>query len=88
MYKEGVVYIWQNQVGVMACLNGVETMIDCGPNPPCKYVDKVWWGTQTSDPTFPGSLVIAVAGDLREKYPPSGERSILELFKQPQLEPA
>jgi hypothetical protein len=32
--------------------------------------------------------VYAEPGDLRPKYPPSGEQSVLDLFKRPELEPA
>lgn len=91
MYKQGVVYIWQNQVGVFACLNGTECIILDGPFPPCDDVDKQWWWTDTDSPEYPNDLnhgMIAFAGDLREKKPPSGELKVLEWFKQPELEPA
>lgn len=94
MYKQDVVYIWQNQVGEYAYLNGVECMLTSGINPPDIDSDKYYWWTDTKhvkaplEEQGPEWTMMAWAGDLREKYPPSGERSILELFKQPELEPA
>lgn len=89
MYQVDRVYIWQNQVGELAYLNGTETtVIDAEmrfltpegrsergwPTDTTKVVDGVVW------------VYFAQAGDLRPKDLPPGEQSILNLFKQPEPE--
>lgn len=87
-YKLGQTYIWQNQVGKMAYLNGTECTV---LEPPKVH----WCGIKRRDVS--GQLVdtpadvgyfFAEPGDLRPKDPPKGERTVFDLFKQPVLEPA
>jgi hypothetical protein len=91
MYEVGRVYIWQNCTGDLACLNGTETIVLEAAS---RYLsDKGRWEfgclTDTQDPLGdPEVEVYAEPGDLRPKYPPSGEQSVLDLFKRPELEPA
>ena len=88
MYKKGVVYIWQNMPDENSCLNGVETTVTEGPLNLLNS-HRIFWITDTQSPTVSEPCaMLAEKGDLREKYPPSGELSILELFKQPELQPA
>jgi hypothetical protein len=93
MYKVGEVYIWQNQVGELTYLNETETIIIQGPHPfyredKNEIVDG--WDTDSPLPNSapPDFVMVAFEGDLRPKDPPRGERSILELFKQPEVETA
>ena len=91
MYQLNTVYIWQNQVGKYAVLNGTETTVLGGPYQPDENDEVVWWETNTLPPdeTDPNEwFMTAYVGDLRPKDPPSGEKSILELFTLPVLEPA
>lgn len=87
MYVIGKVYIWQNQTGETAFLNGSETIVMEAPK-----LYGFWPAplqrTDTQHPSDPKIFALAAEGDLRLKEPPTGELSILELFKQPQLEPA
>lgn len=86
MYELGPVYIWQNQVGHMAYLNGQETTVRTRPIR-CRTTCGRWIVAQVTsshapDPRF---FVVAVRGDLRPKNPPSGERKILDLFSKNRL---
>ena len=81
MYQCGITYIWQNQTGRHAHLNGQETQVTS------EYRTfsgigflgtRKGWATET--PTPYGGFVLAEPGDLRPKNPPSGERKALELF--------
>lgn len=93
-YEVGKVYIWQNQVGHLARLNGQETMVT-GPKE--LAVDMATgrlieiWPTDTPcncDHPEPHALA-AMRGDLRPKDSPSGEQKVLSWFKtKPVLEPA
>lgn len=78
MYEIGKVYIWQNQVGEYARLNGTE----CTPVEPARM-----WDFADGCPTIMGQLVstdyngmVAFRGDLRPKNPPPGEQLINEMF--------
>lgn len=91
LYEVGQVYIWQNQTGELAYLNGTECTVlgdMCewgGENLPG------FWGQETDSLSSDDMGVfswIAEAGDLRPKGTPSGESSITDLFKLPELEPA
>ncbi len=81
MYEIGKVYIWQNQVGEYAVLNGTE----CTPVEPAGM-----WGL-TKHSAILGQLVdtwwdgvpngmVAFRDDLRPKNPPPGEQLINEMF--------
>ena len=92
MYEKGKVYIWQNQVGEHAFLNGTETTIIEGP-----YYDILFengyrgisWKTDSKPAQEgPGVSMHAFPGDLRLKEPPPGQAKIFEMFKLPQLERA
>lgn len=92
MYEINRIYIWQNLVGKFAHLNGVETTV----TGECIVLGLeggsviVMWPTDTTIPGSKGEcFLFAEKGDLRPKYPPSGEESILSLFTlTPELEPA
>lgn len=78
MYRFDIVYIWQNQTGEYAPLNGLETRVLKGPmmesfdgDPP-----RICWLTDTVIPADPGDLLgdwamYAYTGDLRPKDPPA-----------------
>lgn len=90
MYEIGRVYIWQNQSGVLAHLNGTETTV---VGPVETHLDLITGKRlqgQATDSTCPrdSNFYFAEAGDLRPKNPPAGERSVLDLFKLPELETA
>jgi hypothetical protein len=94
MYEVGKVYIWQNQVGECAALNGTETTVLEGP---FVWITTVTQARQTgwlTDSYLPGeekndpNQMVAFFGDLRLKDPPNGEKIIMELFKQPEMETA
>ncbi len=88
-YEIGKVYIWQNQVGEMAHLNGTECTVTDGVSMHWCLISRRWIAGQCTDsPCERGRTYVAEAGDLRPKDPPTGERSILDLFKLPELEPA
>ena len=91
MYKPGVVYIWQNQKGEYAFLNGSETTVLTGPHKSIGVSMPSWWETDSLMPGKPNLnkwYIVAFPGDLREKNVPSGESSVLALFKQSELQPA
>lgn len=92
MYEINKVYIWQNQVGKYAVLNGTETTVIDGPFAPNQeFINKKdpWWETNSLPPgetDLNEHYMIAHPGDLRLKEPPSGQVKILEMFKhQPEL---
>lgn len=84
MYEIGRVYVWQNQVGPFACLNGKETTVIGPLESHWQYPTRIGQRTDTLDPTAPGVLH-AEHGDLRPKNDPKGERGIMDLFKLPEL---
>lgn len=96
MYKQGVLYIWQNQKGEYAYLNGTETTVLSGPNKPIGVGMPTWRETDSlmqGKPDLHKWYLVAFPGDLREKNTPNGERKIMEMFtktitKTPVLEPA
>jgi hypothetical protein len=86
MYEIGRVYIWQNQTGKYARINGVE----CTPTEsPARYrhnaTGQIVWSQPVTN--VDGERWLAMRGDLRPKNPPAGERSITDMFKVPQHEP-
>ena len=92
MYEVNKVYIWYNQVGEFAYLNGVECTVT-GPferfTSAMTNTPEWGWPTDTAGyPPWDNRVTYAEAGDLREKNPPTGEQSIKNLFKLPELEEA
>ena len=95
MYEVNRVYIFQNQVGMFAYLNGQETTVIGPPrklpNPLCGH-GGLHQETDTPPPHWLRGVtetnVFAGPGDLRPKDAPPGEQSVLDLFKLPELEPA
>lgn len=90
MYEIGRVYIWQNQVAGYARINGQETTVT-GSAREVRGVDgRVFVGQRTDTPGvfYTKGFIFAERGDLRPKNPPSGEKSISDLFKAPSHEPA
>lgn len=87
MYEIGKLYRWRNQVGVAARINGVECIPDERPS---YYRHKLtnirYWGQHVVNSD--GEEWIAFSGDLVPVNPPSGEKSISDLFKAPSHEPA
>lgn len=90
MYEIGKVYIWQNQVGPLAHLNDTEcTVLDHPHEVWCVIKQLHAWGQRTDSPCDNGdNYYFAEVGDLRPKKPPRGERSIMALFRAPELVPA
>jgi hypothetical protein len=93
-YEVGRVYIWQNQVGPFAYLNGKETTVIGDAvklsNPVLKS-GGLHQETDTPPPVFikdATSNCCAGPGDLRPKDPPPGEQSVIDMFKQPEPEHA
>lgn len=89
-YEYNRIYIWQNQVGPLAHINGTETMVI---GPVQEMWDLVSQSFRIGQPTdmaseTPGRYYFAEAGDLRPKNPPTGETEILKLFKMPEVETA
>lgn len=83
MYRQDIVYIWINQVGKYAHLNGTETMVVSDAKvAKCEDgVIRTVWDTTTPSGR-PGGYMWAYAGDLiPRKDTPPGELKILELFK-------
>lgn len=84
MYEIGRVYIWQNQVGVMGHINGTECTLTGSSMRYRSVLDGQWrdgWPTDTLAP--PGLTAFAEPGDLRPRDTPSGERRVLDLFREP-----
>lgn len=89
-YEIGKVYIWQNQVGDMAHLNGLECTV-LGPIE--RYFDdlsKTWHMGQKTDLSGHDDISgdfdwYADQGDLRPKSPPTGEREIMDMFKETEM---
>lgn len=95
MYEINKIYVWQNQVGEYASLNGVETTVVSEAfdfTLHSTFETRIAWQTDTYAPGCPRieeNRMVAFVGDLRPKDPPSGEQKILELFNNvPELEPA
>lgn len=94
MYEVGKIYIWQNQVGEYAYLNGTETTVLKGPDPTLRRATgkvEMCWETDSHPPSSQSIthyVMVAFVGDLRPKDPPKGEKIIMELFKQPERETA
>lgn len=94
MYEVGKVYIWQNMPGKHSYLNGTETTVV----EPLKEVlasiagtRAQWVWQQRTDTKCIDShrYMGAMAGDLRPKNPPTGERLVRDLFEpKPVMEPA
>jgi hypothetical protein len=86
-YEVGRVYIWQNQVGDWAYLNGTETTV-IGPRVAYTSVKdgSKQWGWPVDRPIHSkGWQAYALLGDLRPKNPPPGEQKIIDLFKLSEL---
>lgn len=91
MYEIGKVYIWQNQAGAFAALNGTETTVI---GPPMRRPDAlfnantIFQETDTPPPDYLRAMVstnaLAGPGDLRPKDPPPGERTVRAMFKLPE----
>lgn len=87
MYEIGKVYVWRNQTGVSAHINGEE----CVPEEPAANYRNILtgqtvWGQRVVNSD--GVPWIAFRGDLIQKNPPPGEQSILDLLRTPQPETA
>ncbi len=83
MYKTNTIYVWQNQVGDHAYLNGTECTVTGGKERFLAAQDNDWhegWPTDTEIPNPLWGVCYALAGDLREKDMPSGERMICDMF--------
>lgn len=88
-YEVGGLYVWHNQVGEAAYLNGTETVVTGDICDVCYRGELIGRGQPTSTiADDEGNHWYAEPGDLRRKEPPPGQQSIINMFKQPQLEPA
>ena len=84
-YEIGVEYIWQNQVGEMAYLNGIECTVVGAPSLGFDVISQSYAVSQETD-TFcpdPQYYYFASAGDLRRKQPPTGLATVLAWFTAP-----
>lgn len=82
-YALGPVYIWQNCVKEFEKLNGTETIV-IGNVQDCEYFGTtVTAQGQLTDTIFNGTIMAADKHSLRPKNPPSGEKSISEMFSKP-----
>lgn len=82
LYDVGRVYVWQNLRWPYECLNGLDTTV----TDDILHCDVTGRNGQQTDTIWQcsGSPMIAEAGDLRSKNPPSGELSVLDQFKSPE----
>lgn len=84
-YEIGVVYVWQNQVGRLACLNGLECVV-IGPAK-TYFGGGDWQYGWPTDSQLPDAMiaheVMAFPGDLRRKQPPTGLATVLAWFTAP-----
>jgi hypothetical protein len=88
MYEIGKVYVWRNATGRFAYLSGLETTV----TGPAQWYEQLTTGrvfqgqpTDSQSREYPGSVIMAERGDLVPKDPPTGERSVYDLFKLPTL---
>lgn len=82
-YALGPVYIWQNCIEEWSQLNGLETIV-IGNVQEYEYADcNVKALAQQTDTEFKGQKMCADDTQLRLKNPPSGEKSISEMFSKP-----
>ncbi len=89
MYTVGKLHRWVNQQDDLAYLNGTE----CTVTGPAQFFTAIngrrFYAQPTDTPSpYAGHLLGAERGDLVPVDPPSGERSVLDLFKLPILETA
>lgn len=83
MYEIGKVYIWQNQVGDGAYMNGTETTVTGAPITGHDPFSGAYFPAQPTDTLCSaGRVVHALAGRLRPKNPPPGEQLVRDLFAQ------
>lgn len=91
MYTIGKLYRWVGQVGTFAYLNGTECTVIGAP---FKFTDVTTGREATAQHTDSRSPepcrigVAAEAGDLAPVDRDGGERSVFEMFRAPDLEPA
>ncbi len=90
MYQTNKIYIWQNQVGQHAFMNGMECIVTGPKERFLSAITNDWndgWPTDTPPPAHQPRWGIAYAqpGDLREKDAPSGERMITQMFQPRKL---
>ncbi len=88
MYQQGKIYIWQNQVGQLAYLNGTECTVTSCKMRFLSVFDNRWyegWPTDSKPLYEYWGACIAEPGDLREKDAPSGERMITQMFEPRKL---
>jgi hypothetical protein len=82
MYEVGKIYIWQNCRGRGAHLEGTETRVTSGPIRALTSVGPRY--IQLTDTVDDGGFtVVALAGELRPKHIPAGERETMALFAEP-----
>lgn len=84
-YALGPVYIWQNCLEEWSQLNGTETTV-IGNVEEYGYVNNNKKSpAQLTDTVFKGQNMCADCYQLRPKNPPSGEKSISEMFSKPYM---
>ena len=84
-YEMGVVYVWQNQIGEMAHLNGTECTVTSAPAVYWCVIARAYIRGQKVDTPLskPGYWYFASPGDLRRKQPPTGIVTVLAWFTAP-----
>lgn len=81
-YQVGHVYIWQNLVDDCQ-YNGKECIVIDNVQEFVSAHDGKTYIAQKTDEVIDGNIIMARKGFLRPKFPPSGEKSISEMFSKP-----
>ena len=83
-YEVGKIYVWKNRIGEWSQLNGTETTV-IGNVIEASYANNSSRKAlaQETDTIFNGNIMSADKYSLRPKNPPSGEKSISEMFSKP-----
>ena len=85
-YEVGAVYIWQN-CNIATYLNGRETTVigDVEQRVDISTGELYYAQDTDTDPEDGEQYASAEKGQLRPKFPPSGEKSISEMFSKPHV---
>lgn len=73
--------MWQNQRAPYEWLNGIETTVTSGVIVEILHGEPHYGQKTDTIGRLTGKPILAEAGDLRPTIPPTGEQSVLNLFK-------
>lgn len=82
LYEVGRTYVWQNQRAPYEWLNGLETTVTSAMVIETLHGVPHYGQTTDTIGQRTGKPILAEAGDLRPASSPTGEQSVLDLFKQ------